>query len=377
MNSPARIIIVEDDSLIALDIQQALTGFGYEVVAIIDNSEEALKKIPPLKPDFILMDINIKGSLDGIETTRQLHKLGNYPVVFLTGNTDEETLQRAKLTQPYGYLIKPFDAQELRSNIELTLYRFKEEHPQDIRTVHEDSLEEAYLAEAGEDKLAILQRHSIFANASPELLKNLASECSIKSLDTGEFIVHEGEKSKGGFIPLSGRLSVTKSSSNGKELIVSLLSAGDPFGIFYILENFSGTTAVRAQVPSKILWIPKSSFAHFMSKDISVTSHLCEVLSKHLVNSHLLSSSLAHTKVEDRIVKTLLALLPQFGKGKDTPQIRIYITRRELADLTGTTPETAIRVTKNLEREGYLDLSRPGIIKILNKEKLDKFAEGL
>ena len=102
--------------------------------------------------------------------------------------------------------------------------------------------------------------------------------------------------------------------------------------------------------------------------------------------SHNLSCSLAHSRVEHRIVSTLIALLPEFGKSPVQPQLgysigsskdsaftsSIYMTRKELADLTGTTPETAIRVTKHLEREGLLDLTRPGIIKILD---INKFAK--
>jgi len=369
----AKIIIIEDDPLIALDLKSSLSEFGHEIIRTIDNGEEAISKIPSLNPDFVLMDINIKGKLDGIDTASKLNQLGNYPIVFLTGDKDEETLQRAKLTKPYGYLIKPFDANELHSTVELTLYKSRQDNSALLNKNDIKEIEEDLSYSDSTDKKSILKSSYLFKNCADLNIEELSEECVIKTYDAGQYIVQEGDKSKGGFLTLTGRVSVSKSSPNGKDLIVALLAPGNSFSLFYLLDNFTGSIASKAQLNTKVLWIPKSSFNVFINKEPLAYKYFSDLLAQHLIHSHVLSSSLAHAKVEDRIIKTLINLLPQFYNNGASKQTRIFITRRELADLTGTTPETAIRITKNLEREGLLDLSKPGIIKIIDEEKLESF----
>ncbi len=124
--SPAtKIMVVEDETIVALDIQSRLRKFGYEVVAVCSSGEEALAQVPAVLPDLILMDIMLAGELDGIKTAEQIRSRYDLPVIFLTAYADEKTLQAAKLTEPYGYVLKPFEERELHSNIEMGLYRHK------------------------------------------------------------------------------------------------------------------------------------------------------------------------------------------------------------------------------------------------------------
>ena len=184
-------------------------------------------------------------------------------------------------------------------------------------------------------------------------------------------IVAEGEDARGGFVPLSGRISVTRSSQAGKDLIVALLGPGDLFGLFYLIDSFSRSSWARTQTASRVLWIPHGAFQRFCISEPKIYPILAGELARRLIHSYELATGLAHERVEGRIVTMLTALLRDFGKSTSNPKEgRIFITRRELADLTGTTPETAIRVTKNLERDGLLDLSRAGIIKILDVNAL-------
>src|SRR5437762_1801012 len=99
------VLIVEDDPLIALDIHQALSGFGYEVLGIVDSGEEAVERAKISRPECIFMDIGLKGKMDGVEAAEAIGESVGTPVVFLTALSDEATLQRAKLTDPYGFLI--------------------------------------------------------------------------------------------------------------------------------------------------------------------------------------------------------------------------------------------------------------------------------
>jgi PAS domain S-box-containing protein len=125
--SNAQILVVEDEYIVAKDIQDTLSNLGYSVPAIAASGEEALKKISELKPDLVLMDIVLKGELDGVQTADQIRLNFDIPVVYLTAYADSETLKRARVTEPYGYLIKPFQEKELHTTIEMALYRQKME----------------------------------------------------------------------------------------------------------------------------------------------------------------------------------------------------------------------------------------------------------
>jgi len=118
-----KILIVEDERVVAMDIQNRLKDLGYSVCGLASSGEEAVKKASEIQPDLILMDIVLKGRMDGIDAARQIRERFNIPVVYLTTFSDEKTLQKARLTEPYGYILKPFDDRELRSNIEMALYK--------------------------------------------------------------------------------------------------------------------------------------------------------------------------------------------------------------------------------------------------------------
>ncbi|NJD53442.1 MAG: response regulator [Candidatus Methanoperedens sp.] len=123
MNTAKKIIIVEDEVIIAEGLQRKLTTMGYDIIGIASSGEEAVKKVKENNPDLVLMDIVIHGKIDGIETAAQIHSLFDIPVVYLTAYADEKTLERAKITEPFGYLIKPFKDRELQITIEIALYK--------------------------------------------------------------------------------------------------------------------------------------------------------------------------------------------------------------------------------------------------------------
>lgn len=378
MSLKPKILIVEDDPLIGLDLSKTLSSFGYTVQGPLDSGEKVLEQLEMLAPDFILMDIGLKGDLDGIKTAEAVQAKAATPIVFLSGLNDEETLQRAALTNQYGYLIKPFDGEELRTTIEFTLRRFKS---QPKATLVADKSEEVgapvfTIAPADGDTQASINSYlsqlPLFQGVSSKALLQLSQQCAVKEFEAGDFLSLGGDSTQGGFIPITGRVSVTKSADSGKELIVSLLAPGNVLGLLYTNDTFAESTSARTQLTSKVIWIPTSSWEHFLEHEPSVYKRYAEMLIEALTSAYSLSSSLAHARVEGRIMNTLLALLPNFGKSvnQSNNESRIYITRKELAELTGTTPETAIRVTKNLEKEGLLDLTRPGIIKFPNLKKL-------
>ena len=117
-----RILLVEDDAIETMDIKRTLESFGYEVPCTASRGEEAVEKARKELPDLILMDIILKGELNGIEAANEIKEL-EIPIIYLTAHSEEDTVQKAKVTGPYGYLIKPYDPFELRYAIELALYK--------------------------------------------------------------------------------------------------------------------------------------------------------------------------------------------------------------------------------------------------------------
>jgi len=127
MDSKARIMVVEDESVVGFDLKRILSNLHYDVVGIIRTGEEAFVKAFEQKPDLILMDIMLDGKMNGIETAEEIKKDMDVPIIFLTAYADNNTLQSAKLTEPYGYILKPFEDKSLQSAIEIALYKHKME----------------------------------------------------------------------------------------------------------------------------------------------------------------------------------------------------------------------------------------------------------
>jgi PAS domain S-box-containing protein len=120
-----RIIVVEDDKIIAMELRDRLRRWGFVVPATAASGEEAIAAALQWQPDLILMDIWLQGSMDGIQAVEKIHETLDTPIIYVTANADESTLERAKLTEPYGYVLKPFEELELRTTIEIALYKHK------------------------------------------------------------------------------------------------------------------------------------------------------------------------------------------------------------------------------------------------------------
>lgn len=123
----AKIFVVEDELIVSLDIQQRIDYLGHEVAGSADNGDTAIKMVLETKPDLILMDINIKGKIDGIETSRLILQKYFVPIVYLTAYSDKATIERAKITSPYGYIVKPIEERDLNIAIEISLTKFEME----------------------------------------------------------------------------------------------------------------------------------------------------------------------------------------------------------------------------------------------------------
>ncbi len=125
VDMPAKILIVEDEGLTAMELQRKLKSAGYDVPTFAFSGKEAIKKAEELKPDLVLMDIFLKGKIDGIDAAAQIKKDLGIPIIYLTAHGDSNTKERAKNTEPSAYLLKPFDIDVLQKNIDKALYHHK------------------------------------------------------------------------------------------------------------------------------------------------------------------------------------------------------------------------------------------------------------
>ncbi len=121
------ILIVEDEGLIALDRKKKIEQAGYSVPLIADNAAHALLGVERLRPSLVLMDIRLRGAQDGIETADQIRRNFHIPVMFVTAHADQDTLDRARITEPFGYIVKPFHSVDFRAQIEMALWKHKME----------------------------------------------------------------------------------------------------------------------------------------------------------------------------------------------------------------------------------------------------------
>jgi len=162
-----RILIVEDEKIIGLDLQRRLEKFGYTVVDLVSTGEKAIAVAWETRPDIILMDIMLAGKIDGIEAATRIKENSKIPVIFLTAYADENTLERAKQAEPFGYILKPFKERELYTTIDIALYK----HSIDRKLYQQEQWFSAILESAGDGIIATDRNNFIrFMNPVAEIL---------------------------------------------------------------------------------------------------------------------------------------------------------------------------------------------------------------
>lgn len=185
-----RILIVEDEIITADDIRESLLDMEYSVIGIVSSGEKAIEKLEEERPDLVLMDIMLLGEMDGIETANHIRSCFKIPVVYLTAYADKEILERAKISEPFGYILKPFNERELQINIEIALYK----HTMERRLKESEQWLSSILKNLGEAVIATDKNGIIrFMNPFAEALTGWKLEDSLGKTLTSVFnIVSEG-----------------------------------------------------------------------------------------------------------------------------------------------------------------------------------------
>lgn len=174
--SEFKILIVEDEALIAEDIRMTLEELGYEVCAICHDSERASQALHTHHPDLVLLDISIKGHKDGIELAKVINDHHHIPFIYLTSHSDRATLERAKQTRPRGYIVKPFRDRDLISSIEIALYN----HSEDLK---KKNLDKSVVDSAANAPLSPLE-YEVFVDLVDGLNNRQIAEKRFKSVNT-------------------------------------------------------------------------------------------------------------------------------------------------------------------------------------------------
>ena len=177
--NPQKILMVEDDMIIAADISMQLTKLGYQVVGINISGEDALNMVANNRPDLILMDIVLSGKINGIETAKIILEQFQIPVIFLTSNSDDATFQKALLAKPYAFISKPFQKAELARTLKLTFQRIaveKDSAPAPESADHVSAMEDRLFIRHKNQMEKVLLRDILFAEADRTYCKILTEK---------------------------------------------------------------------------------------------------------------------------------------------------------------------------------------------------------
>lgn len=393
-----KVLVVEDEDAIAEDIMELLESFDCEVVGRAASVDGVLDLVEAEEPDLVLMDIMLDGEGDGIDAALKIREESRVPVVFLTGYSDAALLERAKQSEPYGYLVKPFKEIDLRTTVEMALYSSLKRHLGQVTNGHSTTIshQASGLENRGTDKQALnsarvkttistpltqigeeifrrLRSVPDFQEVPDADLRALAAASSRKRHAAGDMITLEGEPQNAGFIVDDGRVVFLKSSAKGRDLIVEFLISGDTLGLLPALEGEGYPYSTRVQTESTLIWVPRRMLLDLFHSHPQLGERFLSKVLTRLKKSHDFSRLLAHEKVEVRVASALETLYPHF-QNPQQDEATIRMTRQELAELTGTTEETCIRVTRAMEKAGILNLSENKAIRVINRSGLQQLA---
>jgi diguanylate cyclase (GGDEF)-like protein/PAS domain S-box-containing protein len=307
-----RILIVEDEGLIARDIEDMVRNAGYEVCSVVGTGEDAIKKAETTHPDLILMDIILRGAMDGVDAAEKIREQFNIPVIYLTAHTDENTLERAKLTEPLGYTLKPVEQKELMTVMEMALYK----HQMEIELRERQSWLSTILQSIGEGVIATERFGNItFMNSVAEKLTGWTQRDSIGKPLTS--VLHLVDEDTGKLVRVSiPELFANNSSNplNGNIQIVNFTEK-TPVELTYTAirddqENIGGLVLVLHDLTERKRYEEKLRYN-------AVTDHLTELPNRFLFFDRL-NMALAQAQRDFQKLAILMLDLDEFKKVNDT-----------------------------------------------------------
>lgn len=275
------ILVVEDEAIVAMEIEEKLSDIGYKVIAVVASGEEAVKKAGSLKPGLVLMDVRLEGAMDGIAAATEIKEQYDIPIIYLTAYTDENTLERAKVTEPLGYLVKPFTRDDLRATIEMAVHKNASE-----RKVKEsakwfsatlDVLGGAVIA--ANEKGVIVDMNSIAETltgwAKIEAIGNeLATVYKLMSQDSGDMVQDPLSMAhfKSDLVPACSKFILVSKDNNQTPVVSSVIAVRDVRGsVSGVIVAFQDVT--RLAMPHEV-WNSYAANLHLSGLLLGSQGHL-------------------------------------------------------------------------------------------------------
>ncbi|MBK8098231.1 MAG: response regulator [Planctomycetes bacterium] len=308
------ILIVEDEGIVAQDLVGQLRALGYGIAGVAESATEAVRLAEAGRPDLVLMDIRLRGSMDGIEAADQIRARLALPVVYLTAHADDGTLQRARKTEPFGYLLKPFQERELRTVVEMALYK----HQAEQRLRQSERRFQATLQSIAEAVLTVSDRGQVlFVNPAAERLSGRsAGELSGHALtEVLQLVDRDGRR----FVPTPDQAFNARLRRHGGELLdveghvasSRPIDEGDP-GLVYVVRDVTERLAherVQRETRDRLLRVQKLESLGQLAGGIAHDFN--NLLTAILGNAELALRAMPKDRVERPAIECLVAAARQ------------------------------------------------------------------
>jgi len=332
-----KILLIEDNADMRENIAEILDLSDYRVITA-ENGKVGVELAKKEVPDLIICDIMMP-ELDGFGVLRVLAKLpytASIPFIFLTAKTDREDFRKGMTLGADDYITKPFDDIELLDVIETRLRKhqlFKKDFTPNL-----DGLNE-FIDEA----------------RGVNQLNRLSEERAIRKYKKKEIIFYEGNLPHGFYFINSGKVKTYKTNTDGKEYITGLYKEGDFIGYMSLLEEMVYNESSMALEESEICTIPKQDFFNLLSSNRDVANRFIKMISNNLMEIEERLLKLAYNSVRKRVAESLIYLKKKFEE-EGQEGFEMSISREDLANIVGTSPESVIRTLSDFKEEGLIEI---------------------
>lgn len=345
-----KILVIEDNAEVRENMAEILMLSNYEVVTAA-NGKEGVETALAHGPDLILCDIMMP-VLDGYGV---LHLLGRHeatatiPFIFLTAKAEKTDLRKGMEMGADDYLTKPFDGTELLNAVKIRLKKaaaLQQKAPAGVQEVYN------LIDEAKQKGLLQLTR----------------DEHAIYSYGKKHRIYTEGGKPKAVYYLVSGKVKLFKTSDEGKELIVTVLRAGEFFGYLPVLQEMTYTDNAEVLEDAEVTLIPRTDFMQLVSADAKISGQFIKLMTHHIVEREEDLVNLAYNTLRKKVAYGIVRLGEKYKTGDDK-KVVIYLSRENMAQAIGVATESLIRTLSDFKAEGLVELGT-GKVTLLNEGKL-------
>jgi CRP/FNR family transcriptional regulator, cyclic AMP receptor protein len=345
-----KILIIEDNDEVRENTAEILELSNYNVITA-ENGKIGVEKALEERPDLIICDIMMP-VLDGYGVFHLLSKhkeTSAIPFIFLTAKSEKSDFRKGMEMGADDYITKPFDGIELLNAIEIRLK--KTQLLKDHYNTGEQGLNEFLEDVTHTGKVQLT-----------------SDEREVRSYKKKFFIYREGERPKAVYYVVNGKVKIARTNNDGKELITSLVSAGEFFGYIPVLEQTNYKEDAQVLEDSELMLIPKDDFLQLVTNDIAIARQFIKIISNNILDKEEDLLNLAYNSVRQKVAYGLIQLYDKYKEGENSDPI-LKMSRENMAQAIGIATESLIRTLGDFKDENLIDI-QTGKIKIMNEKKL-------